>query len=94
MIAKYKVEYAVPFHGHEQSHHYTTDDPINCEGFIAQLLERGFKIKAVLHQGVELPKVDFDRLIKTAAGILSTSLICRSLGIDSSEAHHRFGVPA
>jgi hypothetical protein len=43
---------------------------------------------------VALPKVDSDRMIKTAAGILASKHICRSLGIDTAEAHHRFGSPA
>lgn len=94
MLAKYKVEYAIPFHGHDQPHHYLTDDPVTCEGFITQLLERGFKIRDVLHEGVALPKVDFDRLVKTAAGVLASNCICKSLGIDRAEAHHRFGVPS
>ena len=33
-------------------------------------------------------------MVKTAAGLLATKHICRSLGIDSAEAHHRFGSPA
>ncbi len=94
MLAKYKVEYAIPFHGHEQSHHYLTDDPVTCEEFLTQLLERGFKIKEVLHQGTALPKADFDKMLKTAAGILTGNHLCRSLGIDRAEANHRFGVPA
>ncbi|MEO6788976.1 MAG: hypothetical protein ABI318_22870 [Chthoniobacteraceae bacterium] len=94
MLPKYKVEYAIPFHGHDQPHHYLTDDPVTCEAFLVQLLERGFKIHQVLHEGAALPKADFDRLIRTAAGILSNHLICRSLGIDKAEAHHRFGTPA
>jgi hypothetical protein len=94
MLAKYKVDYAIPFHRHDQPHHYLTNDPVACEEFLTELLERGFKITAVLHDGVALPKVDFDRMIKTAAGLLATKHICHSLGIDSTEAHHRFGSPA
>ena len=94
MLAKYKIEYAVPFHRHEQAHHYLSDDPVACEEFISELLERGFKITAIFHEGVALPKVDSDKMIKTAAGILTTKHICRSLGIDTVEAHHRFGSPA
>jgi hypothetical protein len=30
-------------------------------------------------------------MIKTAVGMLATKHICRSLGIDTAEAHHRFG---
>jgi hypothetical protein len=94
MLAKYHIDYAVPFHRHDQPHQYLTDDPVACEEFLAELLERGFKIKDVSHEGVALPKVDFDRMIKTAAGLLTTRHIGRSLGIDTVEAHHRFGSPA
>lgn len=94
MLAKYKVEYAISFNRHEQPHDYLTDDPVACEEFLTELLERGFKIKAVLHEGVALPKVDLDKLINTAAGMLATNHICKSLGVDRVEAHHRFGVPA
>ena len=94
MMAKYKIEYAVPFHRHDQPHHYLTDDPVAGQEFLTELLERGFKITGILHEGVALPKVDSDKMIKTAAGILATKHICRSLGIDTAEAHHRFGSPA
>lgn len=94
MLAKYKIEYAIPFNRHEQPHHHLTNDPVACEEFLTELLERGFKINDVSHEGVSLPKVEFDKLIKTAAGVLATNHICKSLGVDRVEAHHRFGSPA
>ncbi len=94
MLAKYKIEYAIPFTRQDQALQHLTDDPVACEEFLTELLERGFKIKAVLHQGVALPKAEFDKLIKTAAGMLATNHICRSLSIDRVEANHRFGSPA
>ncbi len=94
MLAKYNIEYAIPFQRHDQPHHHLTNDPVACEEFLAELLERGFKITGISHQGVALPKVDFDRMIQTAAGMLTTRHICRSLGIDTAEAHHRFGSQA
>lgn len=98
MIAKYNIEYAIPLHGrehrHEQTQHHLTDDPVTCEEFLSELLERGITIKTVSHEGVALPKIEFDKMIKTAAGMLATRHICRSLGLDSVEAHHRFGSPA
>lgn len=94
MLAKYKIEYAIAFGRQDQPHHYLTDDPVVCGEFLTELLEHGFKIKAVLHQGVALPKAEFDKLIKTAAGMLATNHICKSLGIDRVEASHRFGLPA
>ncbi len=61
---------------------------------MSELLERGFKITGILHEGVALSKAEFDKIIRTAAGILTARHICRSLGIDTAEAHHRFGSPA
>jgi hypothetical protein len=94
MLPKYKIDYAVPFQRHDKPQHHVADDSIACEEFLTELLERGFKITDVIHDGVALRRVEFDQMIKTAAGTLATKLICRSLGIDSVEAHHRFGVPA
>jgi len=94
MLAKYKIDYGIQFHNREQAHHYITNDPVTCEETLAKLLEHGFSIKAILHEGVELPRNEFDRMIKTAIGMLASNHLCRSLGIDKVEAHHRFGVPA
>lgn len=94
MIAKYKIEYGIKFHGRTQTHQYLTDDPVTCEQFLSELLERGFQIGGVYHEGVELPKHESDKMIKTAAGMLETRHLCTSLGIDTIEAHHRFGSPA
>ena len=68
--------------------------PSSVRNFSPNSLRRGYKISSMLHEGVALPGVDFDRMVKTAAGILTSRHICRSLGIDSAEAHHRFGSPA
>jgi hypothetical protein len=96
MIAKYNVEYAIPVHGrdHQPTQHYLTNDPVNCEEFLSELLESGILVRGVSHEGVPLSRVDFDKMVKTAAGMLATRHICRSLGVDSVEAHHRFGSPA
>jgi hypothetical protein len=94
MLAKYKVEYALPFRGQNQLQHHLTDDPVSCEEFLSELLENGFKISGVIHDGAVLPQKEFDKMIKTAAGIFTTRCICRSLDVDTSEAHHRFGSPA
>jgi len=94
MLAKYNIEYTVPFQRHVQPHHHLTNDPVECEEFLMELLELGFKVKGISHEGVQLSPKDFDRMIRTAAGMLATKHICRSLEIDSIEAHHRFGSPA
>ncbi|MDR3402045.1 MAG: hypothetical protein P4L99_06055 [Chthoniobacter sp.] len=94
MLAKYKIEYGNPFDRSDHPRRHLTDDPVACEEFLTELLERGFKINEVVHDGVTLSKVDFDKLIKTAAAILAANHVCQSLGIDRVEARHRFGLPA
>lgn len=94
MLAKYNIEYTIPFKRHAQTHHHLTDDPVACEEFLAELLERKFQIGRIHHAGVDLPQAEFDRFIKTAAGMLVSKHLCAALDIDSVEAHHRFGSPA
>lgn len=94
MIPKYNVEYTVDLGRHAHTSHYTTDDPVACEQFLTELLERGHRIRGIHHEGVELPKVDSDRMIKTAASMLAAKRICLSLGIKPEEEHYRFGFSA
>ena len=94
MIPKYSIEYTVTFRKQDFMHHLATDDPVAAEEFIEELLERGYKIRDIRHDGVELPRKDFDKLIKTAASMLAARRICDSLGIKPEEEHHRFGFTA
>ena len=94
MLPKYTVEYTAQFKKHAQTNHHSTDDPVACEEFVEELLERGFGIRAIKHEGVELPKKDFDRIVKTAAGMLASKRICASLGLKPEEEKFRFGFAA
>ena len=94
MLPKYTVEYTTQFRKHAQTNHYSTDDPVACDQFVEELLERGFAIRAIKHEGVDLPKKDFDSIIKTAAGLLASKRICASLGIKPEEEKFRFGFAA
>lgn len=94
MLPKYTVEYATRTQNHTHASHYSTDDPVACEEFVQELLERGVSIKAIKHEGLELPKHEFDRLIKTAAGMMAARHICSSLAIKPEEEKFRFGFSA
>ena len=94
MIPKYNVEYTVDLGRHAHTSHYTTDDPVACEQFLTELLERGHRIRGIHHEGVELPKVDSDKMIKTAASMLAAKRICIALAIKPEEEHYRFGFTA
>ena len=91
MIPKYTIEYSAQFKNHAHTSHYSTDDPIACEEFVEELLERGLRIKAIKHEGLDLLKQDFDKIVKTAAGMLVSKHICASLAIKPEEEHYRFG---
>lgn len=94
MIPKYTIEYTTQFKKHVQPNHHATDDPVACEEFIEELLERGFMIRAIKHEGLDLPRHEFDRVVKTAAGMLASKRLCASLGIKAEEAQYRFGFAA
>ena len=94
MIPKYTIEYTAQFKKHAQPHHHSTDDPVACEEFVEELLERGFAIRAIKHEGLELPRNEFDRVVKTAAGLMASKCICALLGIKPEEEKYRFGFTA
>jgi len=94
MLPKYSIEYTVTFRQRDFVHHIGTDDPVAVEEFLTDLLDRGYKIRDIRHDGVELPPKDADQLIKTAAGMLAARCVCASLGIKPEEEHHRFGFTA
>ena len=96
MLAKFTVEYSATARKHSPPAHefYYTDDPLACEQFLQDLLEQGMGLHAIKHEGADLPRVDFDRMVKVAAGAIASKLICTSLNIKSEEERFRFGFAA
>jgi len=94
MLAKYHIEYTVRLGKRDQVHHLQTDDPVACEEYLLDILERGFYIQAILHEGVALPSAEFDKMIKTAASLLAARKLCHSLNIKPEEERYRFGFSA
>ncbi len=94
MIPKYTVEYTAKLHKHAAPNHYSTDDPVACEDFLHELLDRGFLIQKIRHDGVELTPPEFDNMVRGAANILASRKICASLGIKPDEERFRFGFAA
>jgi hypothetical protein len=91
MLPKYTVEYGMPARKRLAAIHYSTDDPVACEEFVEELLERKMAIRAIKHDGLDLPTHEFDRVIKTAASMLAARSVCTSLGIKPEEEKYRFG---
>ncbi len=94
MLAKYHIEYAMTLGHKTHANHYQTDDPVAAEEFLVHVLEHGYRLAAIRHEGVELPRSESDKLLKTAAGILAARHLCASLGIKPEEEHFRFGFTA
>jgi hypothetical protein len=94
MIPKYDIEFTLHLRKHALNSHYTTDDPVACEEFVEGLLEGGYPIRGIKHEGLDLPRHDFDRIIKTAAGMMASKHVCASLGIKAEEEKFRFGFAA
>lgn len=91
MIAKYDIEYGVPFRRGAHHVHHLTDDPVAATEFLAELLERDFRILGVVREGVVLSRHEFDRMVKAAAELLVARHLCRSLDISAEEERYRFG---
>lgn len=89
--AKYTVEYSVQFRRHAHHSHHYTDDPVAATEFLAELLERGFRIVGIQHEGVGLSQHECDRLLKSAANLLAARYLSHSLGISMEEERYRFG---
>jgi hypothetical protein len=94
MLAKYNIEYSIQFKRHSTSYHHFTDDPVACVEFLLELLEHHLQVKAIRHEGVEMPKAESDTMIKKAAGMLASKVICSALNISPEEEHYRFGFTA
>ena len=62
--------------------------------FLLELLEHHLQVKAIRHEGVEMPKAESDTMIKKAAGMLASKVICSALNISPEEEHYRFGFTA
>lgn len=94
MIPKYTVEYSTNLRHGGLVNHYSTDDPVNCEEFLAELLDKGYGVRGIKHEGVGLEGAEFDRMVKEAASQLASQKICASLGIKAEEERFRFGFAA
>ena len=94
MLAKFDIEYVIhPQHNQRQDTH-RTDDPVEAEDFLMNLLVVGARIKAIKHEGIALEAAQEDRMLRVAAERLASRLLGRSLDLDTVQVKHRFGFAA
>lgn len=96
MLKSYTVEYSLQFRKHSppQHHQFFADDVVEVEAFIQDLLARGMGLHAIKHEGADVSKAEFDRIVKVAAAEVAAKLICSSLNIKPDEERFRFGFAA
>ena len=96
MQKKYCVEYSLQFRKHSPPlhHQFFADDIVEVEGFVQLLLTRGVGLHAIKHEGADVPKVEFDRIVKIAASEVVAKFICATLHIKADEERQRFGFAA
>lgn len=96
MLKPYSVEYSLQFRKHSppQRHEFFAGDVVEVETFIQELLAHGMGLHAIKHEGADVPKSEFDRVVKLAAGVVAAKLICASLHIKPDEERFRFGFAA
>ncbi|HBJ86260.1 MAG TPA: hypothetical protein DDZ88_20825 [Verrucomicrobiales bacterium] len=94
MLAKFDIDYVIhPQHNKRQDTH-RTDDPVEAEDFLMNLLAVGARISAIRHEGVELDPPQADRMLRVAAERLASRMLCVALDLDSASVKHRFGFAA
>ena len=96
MLKTYTVEYSLQFRKHSppQHHEFYADDVVEVESFIQDLLAHGMGLHAIKHEGADVPKVEFDRIVKIAANEVAAKLVCESLHIKADDERQRFGFAA
>lgn len=94
MLTKFAIDYsAFPHHGSRVFTHQT-DDPIEAEDFLMQLLVIRARIVAIRHDGSAMTGHQFDQMLKVAAERIASVLLRESLSLDASEIKDRFGFAA
>jgi hypothetical protein len=94
MLHKFTIEYTRHPHSTEPAGVHRTDDPIEAEEYLMQLLQARSRILSIKHEGVEIGRAQFDRMLKVASERLGSEMLRHALDIDAAEVHHRFGLAA
>ena len=67
---------------------------MTCEEFVEELLDRGYAVETIKHEGVDMQRAQFDKIVRNAASQLAARKIRASLNIKAEEEKFRFGFAA
>ena len=94
MQKKFSIDYiAIPKHN-QRVYTHLTDDPVEAEDFLMQLLASRARIKEIRHEGKALSGPQFNQMLKVAAERVASLLLREALDLDASEIKDRFGFAA
>jgi hypothetical protein len=94
MLAKYDIDYVIHLHNNKRVDTHRTDDPVEAEDFLMNLLASGASIHSIRHEGGVLAQAQSDQMLRVAAERLASRILGVALGIDSAQVKHRFGFAA
>ncbi|MFZ2276927.1 MAG: hypothetical protein WAW39_03970 [Prosthecobacter sp.] len=94
MLAKFDIEYVIHPQHNQRLDTHRTDDPVEAEDFLMNLLIVGARIRSIKHEGIALDQPQSDRMLRVAAERLASRLLGGSLGLDAAQVRHRFGFAA
>ena len=94
MLSKFSIDYVIfPQHNTAIRTHFT-DDPIEAEEFLMNLLLVHARVCAIRHEGALLTSHQFDRMLKIAGERIVSQLLTESLHVDAADVKTRFGFAA
>jgi hypothetical protein len=91
MLTKYHLQFSIPLAHRRLVNDFRTDDPVELERFVADLLLCGYKINSLSHKGIPLPPSEFDAAVLLGAKNAMIKLLTAALDIDEAKMRHRFG---
>jgi hypothetical protein len=94
MLSKFTIEYSPTSRPSAETLVHRTDDPIEAEEFLMNVLGTRSSLRSIKHEGVELPPHQRNKMLKVAAERLAAALLSEVLSIDAAEVKHRFGFAA
>lgn len=94
MLHKFTIDYTRHPRSAEPAGTFRTDDPIEAEDYLMQLLLARSRILSIKHEGAEMSQAQFDRMLKVAGERLLAEVLRHALDIDAAELRHRFHLAA
>ena len=94
MLNNFAIDYSAFPHQGKRVFTHQTDDPVEAEDFLMQLLATRCRIIEIRHDGAAMSAPQFNQMLKVAASRIASALLRESLALDASEIKDRFGFAA